>query len=101
MTILYLTCADTEEATKITEALLQAKLVACVRQSNVTSSYWWDGKINHASEVLLMMESSEEKFDEVERVIAKLHSYDQFVLTAVPVSQTTPGVLQWLKENLA
>lgn len=100
MIILYLTCADENEAKTISDALLDAKLVACVRRSPVNSSYWWDGKINNDGEVLLMMESLEEKFDEIEQTVTKLHSYDEFVLTAVPVIKTTPGVSKWLDDTL-
>ena len=96
MIILYLTCADTGEAKKIGDALLKARLVSCVRSNPVSSSYWWGGKINHDEEVLLMMESLEEKFDAVEEVVTKLHSYDEYVLTAVEVRKTTPGVHKWL-----
>ncbi len=101
MIILYLTCADEDEAKKIGNALLEEKLVACVRRSRVSSSYWWDGKINHANEVLLMMESLEEKFDAIEAIVTRLHSYDEYVLTAVAVNKTTAGVLQWLDSTLS
>ena len=101
MVILYLTCADETEAKKIGGALLEAKLVTCVRRSPVSSSYWWDGKINHDNEILLMMESLEEKFEAIEQVVTKLHSYDEYVLTAVSVLKTTPGVEKWLEETLA
>lgn len=101
MVIFYLTCADNEEATKISNALLEAKLIVCARRSPISSSYWWDGKINHDDEVLLMMESLEEKFDEVEKVVTELHSYDEYVLTMIPNVHTTPGVHRWLDETLA
>lgn len=100
MIILYLTCADDAEAKKIGSALLEARLVTCVRRSPVSSSYWWDGKINRDDEILLMMESLEEKFDAIEQIVTKLHSYDEYVLTAVPVLKTTPGVEKWLNETL-
>lgn len=101
MIILYLTCADLAEAQSIGTALLEAKLVTCVRRMPVSSTYWWDGKINNDDEILLMMESLEEKFDQIEAVVTKLHSYDEFVLTAVPVLKTTPGVEKWLTDTLS
>src|SRR5262245_5494894 len=100
MVIFYLTCANVAEAGTIANALLEAKLVACVRQSAVKSSYWWDGKINHDDEVLLMMESVAEKFDDIEALVTKLHSYDEYVLTMVMVAKTTPGVKKWLDQTL-
>jgi len=100
MIILYLTCANSAEAEKITQALLSAKLVACVRQVPVSSTYWWDQKLNQGDEILLMMESLEEKFEAIEAVVTKLHSYNEYVLTAVPVLKTTPGVIRWLEDTL-
>lgn len=101
MVILFLTCANNEEASKIGSALLETKLVACTRQSQVNSSYWWGGTINHDHEVLLMMESIEEKFDEIEKIVTQLHSYDEYVLTMIPNIKTTPGVERWLTETLS
>lgn len=100
MIIFYLTCTDNDEATRIANELLENKLIACARRSSINSTYWWDGKIQSDDEVLLMMESVEEKFDAIEKKVTELHSYDQFVLTAVPVVRTTPGVEKWLGEVL-
>ncbi len=100
MIILFLTCANAEEAKTISHALLESKLIACVRQSPVSSSFWWENKIQTDEEVLLMMESIEEKFDQIETKVTELHSYDEYVLTAVQVLRTTPGVEKWLKGTI-
>lgn len=100
MIILHLSCANDSEAKTIGGALLEAKLVACVHRNPTNSSYWWDGKIQHDQEVVLRMESVEERFDEIEAIVTKLHSDDAYVLTAVKVHKTTPGVLQWLDETI-
>jgi periplasmic divalent cation tolerance protein len=100
MVILYLTCADTKEADKIGQELLNKKLVVCVRQINVRSSYWWEDKISNDDEVLLMMESGEELFEKINKVVAKLHSYEQYVLTMTKVDKTTRGVEEWLDKYL-
>ena len=97
---LNLTCADKAEADKIAKALLDKHLVACVRQMPVTSDYRWQGKLEKSSEILLMMESHEDLFDRVEAEVAKLHSYDTFVLTATPITRASQKALQWLEENL-
>lgn len=99
MIILYLTCANDAEAEKIALAILDAKLAACVRRMPVESDYWWDGRIQHGSEVMLMIESKPEKFDSINTLVGQLHSYKDYVLTAVEVTQTTPGVLQWIDKT--
>lgn len=95
----FFTCADEKEAEKITEALLNAKLVACARQVPVRSAFWWQGKIEQEEEVLVMMETVEEKFDAVERTVKQLHSYDTPVITAYSVRQTSAGVAEWVDQS--
>ena len=96
----FLTCADSEEATKIANALLEARLCACVKQTNITSTFHWEGAIQNSSEVLLLIESIEEKFDEIDKIVDELHSYDEYVLMAMPIARTTPGVIKWIEETL-
>jgi periplasmic divalent cation tolerance protein len=95
---LFLTCANAHEARKITDALLDKKLAVCVRQVDVKSTFWWQGKKNNSSEVQLIIESTEEKFDAIETTIRQLHSYEIFVLTAYPVLKASAGVEDWVRE---
>ncbi len=96
----WLTCADKKEADKIVNTLLVKHLVACARQVLVTSDFWWKNKIEHSNEILLQMESRLDLFEEIEREVAKLHSYDTFVLEAVPVSKISKKSEVWLKREL-
>ncbi len=64
----------------------------------VTSTYWWDNVIHHDNETLLMIESKEAHFDAINALVGHLHSYKDYVITSVPVTKTTPGVLAWINE---
>lgn len=97
---LWLTVGSKEEADKIANALLVKHLVACVRQIPVSSDYWWKDKINHSDEILLQMESREDLFEQIEKEVVKLHTYDTFVLEATPVSAISKSAAQWLKDEL-
>lgn len=96
---LVLTCASNTEADKIAKELLAKHLVACVRQMPVSSRYHWQGKIEDADEILLIMESRLDLFDKVEAEVAKLHSYDTFVLEAVPVEKISAKAAKWLESE--
>lgn len=98
--LLFLTCVNKKEAEAITQTLLGKRLVACIKQTPVASSFLFHGKIDHANEILLIIESLQLKFNEIEKEIRKIHSYKTFVLTAVPIIKTSRGVEQWLKENI-
>lgn len=97
---LWLTVSSKTEADKIAKALLDKHLVACVRQIPVSSEYWWRGKINHSKEILLQMESKSELFEQIEKEVAKLHSYETFVLEATPVSSISRSAAKWLNQEL-
>lgn len=97
---LFLTCADETEAKKISDELLDKKLAACVRLTDVKSDFLWKGKKEHADEVLLIIDTVQEKFDEIEAAVKAIHRYEAFVLTAYPVAKSSAGVEEWVKEVL-
>lgn len=97
--VLYLTCASSEEADHIAKVLLEKRLIICAKRTAVTSQYLWKRKIEKAQEVLLIMDSIEENFENIEKEIKKLHSYKTFVLYSHPV-KTTTAVNQWIKDEL-
>ncbi len=97
---LWLTVGSKNEADKIAKVLLDKQLVACARQISVASDFRWRGKVDHTSEILMMMESRADLFDEVEAEVAKLHSYDTFVLEATPVTAISKSAAAWLKREL-
>ena len=97
---LWLTVGSKEGADKITNTLLVKHLVACTRQIPASSAYWWKGKIENSNEVLLQMESREDLFEQVEKEVAKMHSYKTFVLEATPVSKISKSAAKWLKSEL-
>lgn len=97
---LFLTCANKEEATKISQRLLKDKLVACVKSTAVQSSFIWEAQVENSQEVLLIIDSQEDKFEEIEKVVKELHSYKTFVLTAYPIVKASAGVETWVKESI-
>ncbi len=97
---LWLSCKDADEAVKISGALLSKKLIACAKQIPVNSTFRWQGKIESSNEVLLTMESRMDLFDEVEKEITKLHSYDTFVLEATLVNRVSKKAQKWLNQEL-
>lgn len=98
---LWLTCADKEEADKIANVLLEKRLIACYGElSPYIGKFRWQGKIEDNDEILLEMLSRLDLFDEIEREVIKLHSYDTFVLEAIPISRISKKAELWLKKEL-
>lgn len=93
---LVLTCGSWQEAQKIADELLEKRLVACVEFMEVTSKYRWQTGIEAASEVKLIMQTLANNFTRIEAEVAKLHSYETFVLQQIPVTKLSKQAQQWL-----
>jgi len=97
---LQLTCTDEKEALDVADKLLKKRLIACAKQMPITSDFHWQGKIEHAEEVFLVMESKLDFFKKVEAEVSKLHSYDTFVLEAIPIAKVSKEARNWMENEL-
>ena len=96
---LFLTCGSWQEAQRIADALLDKKLIACAEMFEIKSRFRWQGSIDDSDEIKLVMKSAAHLFDEVGAEVKKLHSYETFVLEALPVSQISADARDWLTEE--
>lgn len=97
---LVLTCGSWQEAQNIADELLEKGLVACVEFMEVKSKYRWNGAIDQANEIKLIMLTEAKMFDEVEKVVDKLHTYETFVLQSLPISQVSAKAGEWLNKEI-
>ena len=96
---LLLTCAKGEEK-KLVDALLDKRLIACAKCLPTESAFWFRGVREMAEEVVILMDTAEDLYDEIETEVAKLHSYDTFVLTQIPINRMNLAAEQWLESEL-
>ena len=95
--VVFMTAASGEEATRLADMLVGAHLAACVQiLPELESVYRWQGQIERQSEVLLLAKTTKAKFEELEREVRALHSYETPEIIAVPVSAGSAPYLQWL-----
>lgn len=97
---LVLSCGSWQEAQKIADVLLEQHLVACVEFFEIKSKYWWKRELEEGTEIKLIMHSAEHLFDKVEAEVKKLHSYETFVLQALPIVHVSKEAKLWLEEVL-
>ena len=98
--VVFMTAANGEEATRLADMLVGAHLAACVQiLPEMETVYRWEGKIERQSEVLLLAKTTRSKFDDLEREVRALHSYDTPEIIAVPVVTGSAPYLDWLKET--
>ena len=97
---LVLTCGSWQEAQRIVDALLEQRLIACAEFMEVKSKYHWQGKLEENKEIKLVMETVADNFKKVEAEVAKLHSYETFVLQQIPLTNLSAKAQVWLRQEV-
>lgn len=94
--------ADAEQGTDLVRALVAERLVACGNViPGVTSVYRWEGQVETASEVVLMMKTTTERLPALKARIGELHSYDVPEVLVSPITDGSPDYLQWVRQETA
>ncbi|HTM07610.1 MAG TPA: divalent-cation tolerance protein CutA [Verrucomicrobiae bacterium] len=100
--VVYVTVGSADEGERIASALVEERLAACVnRVGGVRSIYRWEGKVETAEEVLLIIKSRRDLFDRLKQRVAALHSYSVPEIVALPIVEGAEPYLKWLDEELA
>jgi periplasmic divalent cation tolerance protein len=99
--VVLCTCDGEEEAAKLAQSLVEARLAACVTViPRVRSYYRWKGALESAEEWLLAIKSSRPLFDALSAHIAKMHTYETPEILALPVAAGSEAYLNWFGANL-
>lgn len=100
--VVLVTCGTLEEARKIARHVVEAKLAACVNivTHAVESFYSWQGKLEDSSEYLLIMKTSEDCLDELQKQTLALHSYETPEFIVLPILTGSEEYLKWLGESV-
>ena len=95
--VVLITAGSREEALRLAEMLVGARLAACVQVlPEMESIYHWQGQVERAPEVLLLVKTTAARFAELEREVRALHSYETPEIVALPVSAASAPYLEWL-----
>jgi periplasmic divalent cation tolerance protein len=99
--VVLMTAANGEEAARLADLLVGAHLAACVQMlPEVESVYRWEGTIERQAETLLLAKTTRSKFEELEREVRALHSYDTPEIIALPIVAGSARYLEWLTAGL-
>ncbi len=93
-----LTTTETEaDAERLARLLVEAELAACVQVlPRMTSIYRWQGKIEQAGEILLLIKTTRAAYVRLEAAIKQNHSYETPEILALPVETGSVEYLNWL-----
>ncbi|MGQ0664198.1 MAG: divalent-cation tolerance protein CutA [Pseudomonadota bacterium] len=98
--LLYMTVPTREEARKIADALVEARLVACTNLiDGMESVYWWQGRIVRDNEVVLIAKTRAALVEPAIAKVKALHSYTVPCVIALPIQGGNPAYLAWLADE--
>lgn len=97
MILVYMTAKDKAEAMKIAKALLDKKLIACANIfDNVTSMYEWNGELCEEGEVVAILKSRHELFEQIRDEILLLHSYENPAIVSINADGVSDKFATWV-----
>jgi len=96
---IYITAGDEDEARRIARTLVEEKLAACANILPVKSIYWWEGEIEEAGEVAMLVKTKVELADEVVARVKELHSYEVPCIVVFSIEKGYEEYLKWIGES--
>ena len=96
--VVYVTVPDSKTADAISGTLLEERMAACVNQiQGVRSDYWWEGKIEHSEEILLIIKTRTALLKVLMDCVKKNHPYAVPEIISFPIAEGNPEYLDWIK----
>lgn len=88
---------DRPAAEALAGALIEARLAACVNiLAPCRSVYRWQGAVETADEVPLLIKTSATRYAALEAAIRAQHPYELPEVIAIPITQGLPSYLAWV-----
>jgi periplasmic divalent cation tolerance protein len=99
--LVVLVTAPADRAAALGRQLVAEGRAACVnRLPGIHSTYVWQGSIEEAEEVLLVIKTTPAAYPALERRIRELHPYDVPEVLALPVWAGLAPYLDWLQSSV-
>ena len=98
--VIMVAAKDAEEGNALANQLVKQGLAACVQQLPIRSTYRWDGEVVNDSEILLLIKTTQARYDDVERVVSETHSYDVPEILRVDLAGGSGPYVAWLRESV-
>jgi periplasmic divalent cation tolerance protein len=99
--VVFVTAPNREEAVRLAEMIVGARLAACVQiLPEMESIYRWNGTIQREGEHLIIAKTTLDNFDLLESEVRALHSYSVPEIVAIPALAISMPYFEWLNQNV-
>ena len=95
--LLYLTCANRDEAKTIARTLIDERLIACANiLGKMTSVYRWEGTVVEDEEIAVLLKTRRDMAARATERVKELHSYDLPCVVGLPIQGGNSDFIGWL-----
>lgn len=99
--IVLSTAGSREEAERLAHFLVEQHLAACVNLvPGVQSVYRWQGAVESAAEVLLLVKTTAANLERLESALRHLHSYQVPEFLVLHLESSGENYLEWLRSTV-
>ena len=97
--LVYCTTSNKEESRSIARTLIEKKLAACCTIVPVVASiYCWEGEVEESEESLMLIKTTQKKYEQLEKEIKMIHSYSVPEIIATKLETGSSAYLDWIIE---
>ena len=95
----HISMPEAEAAREMATELVRRQLAACVQiLGPMASIYTWRGEPQQATEWLLLVKSTADRFEELTEAVVAHHRYDTPEIVAVPITHALGSYGAWVRE---
>jgi periplasmic divalent cation tolerance protein len=95
--LVYTTFPDAETALAVGEALVRARLAACINViPGMRSVYAWKGAVEHGSEVVAIVKSREGLAEAVAAELKARHPYETPIILHLAIAEADADTTAWI-----
>jgi periplasmic divalent cation tolerance protein len=99
LSLILVTAPSPEVGNQLAHGLVTERLAACVTVvPGVMSTYNWEGKLEQATEALMIIKTRRSRYAELEQYMRTHHPYDTPEIIEMPAGQVTPPYWQWVMQ---
>ncbi|HEU0174198.1 MAG TPA: divalent-cation tolerance protein CutA [Blastocatellia bacterium] len=99
--VVLTTLEKQEDGERLARLLIESELAACIQiLPQMISIYRWQGTIEHASEVLLLIKTTRAAYQRVETTIKENHPYKTPEIIALSIEAGSNDYLSWLAASV-
>lgn len=98
--LIFTSLPDRDNADRLARILVESRAAACVNiLAGCASVYRWQGRIEKADEVPMLIKTRASLYPQVERTIRAHHPYELPEIISVSLSTGSPAYLQWILDE--